>query len=82
MATEDELAKHVAAKCLNFKIYFDTKQKICMELGGQKWVFSDKTDAEAIDRVSQIFSSINIYMWEIINEKVLNWVSNNKQSFN
>lgn len=80
--TEDEFAKHVATKCLNLKIYFNENAKVCMELGGQKWVFDDKTDAEAIERVSQIFNSVNRYMWEIVNEKVLRWVSESKKSFN
>lgn len=79
---EEDLCKHVATKCLDFKIYFNEKAKVCMELGGQKWVFADKTDAEAVENISKIFNSVNIAMWEIINENILRWVSENKKSFN
>jgi hypothetical protein len=82
MEHDDQVAKQVAEECLRFKIYFNEKERVVMELGEHKWIFNDKTDAEAIERISQIFTSVSKHMWEIINEKVLHWVSENKKSFN
>jgi hypothetical protein len=79
---EDELAKHIATKCLGFKIYFNDKSRVVMELGGNKWVFAHETDAEAVEEITKIFTSVSAYMWKVVNERVLNWVSNNKRSFN
>lgn len=82
MQHENQVAKHVAEQCLNFKIYFNETAEVVMELGGQKWTFEDKTDAQAVDRISEIFTLISAYMWRIVNEKVLQWVRESKRSFN
>jgi len=82
MTHEDELAKKIATDCLNFKIYFNSKNIITCELGKQKWEFDGKSDVEAVEEIAKIFNHVNAFMWLVINQKIMAWVSENKRNFN
>ena len=82
MTHDEELAKKIATDCLNFKIYFNSKNIVTMELGKQKWEFDGKSDVEAVTEMNKIFNTVNAFMWLVINEKIMAWVSQNKRNFN
>lgn len=82
MTHEDELAKKIATDCLNFKIYFNSKNIITRELGKQKWEFDGKSEVEAVEEIAKIFNHVNAFMWLVINQKIMAWVSENKRNFN
>ncbi len=77
-----DLARHIAEKCLKFKIDFNDDGKVYMEMAGSRWEFKKETDAEAVEEISHIFNEVNTSMWSLINEKVMSWAAKNKQSFN
>ena len=79
---EYEVTKQIATECLKFYVDYDSSGKLYMEMGGNKWEFKDKTDAQAVEKIAEIWSYIRSCMNEVVNEKLLSWAAQHKKDFN
>lgn len=79
---EYEVAKGVATRVLKPSIDYDIHGNMYFEIAGQKFEFKGKTDAQILEELSRVFTNINNCFYEVINETVLSFVSQNKLNFN
>lgn len=79
---EYEVAKHIATRALKFRVDYDNKGNLYFEILGHKYTFEHKTDAQIMEELSKTWNQINVCLFEVINEKLLAFVAQNKTNFN
>ncbi len=79
---DKEIAKHVAEKNMKIVLANDQAGHIQLQLFGQQWTFETETDAEVVERVTEIFQTLTLSMAEIVNESLQSWIVKNRSNFN
>lgn len=84
VVNEDEYQEmlEVVKKAVDFRVAFAHNNKIEIEMGGFRWSFADKTDAQITEEAARMCEIFNLCVIDHITDKIASWVYENKRNFN